>query len=227
MNHYNTVLKPNWKSSSNVDSITSLFEACESSLHSKIGIYLVEEARFVCCNKQLKKMLGKQYMKLNTKGWEYWFSIVDSKEVVWVRDRIVTFFNSNTCQEQLSLRYHIRDGNGNKICVKHEILLYRLAEHTLGVNYFYDVSDKERLEHYFALTNLGNNSFSEAPIFSISNREKQVLQLIAEGYSSKEVADKLCISNHTAISHRKHLIQKFRVKNTAQLIKEAAKVRLL
>ncbi len=58
----------------------------------------------------------------------------------------------------------------------------------------------------------------------ISSREKEVLHLIGEGYSSKQIADMLFISNHTAISHRKNLIEKFQVKNTAQLIKKASKV---
>jgi len=57
----------------------------------------------------------------------------------------------------------------------------------------------------------------------LSERELEVLRLIASGYSSKQLADKLNISNHTAISHRKNLLEKFRVKNTAELIKEASK----
>lgn len=59
---------------------------------------------------------------------------------------------------------------------------------------------------------------------TISIREKEVLKLIADGFSSRQIADQLFISKHTAISHRKNLIEKFRVKNTAQLIKKASKV---
>jgi len=57
----------------------------------------------------------------------------------------------------------------------------------------------------------------------VTRREKEVLHLIADGFSAKEVADKLFISIHTAINHRKNLIVKFRVKNTAELIKVASK----
>ena len=60
--------------------------------------------------------------------------------------------------------------------------------------------------------------------FRISPREKEVLQLIGQGFSAKEIADKLFISTHTAISHRKNLITKFAVKNSPELIKEASKV---
>jgi DNA-binding CsgD family transcriptional regulator len=57
----------------------------------------------------------------------------------------------------------------------------------------------------------------------ITEREKEVLRLVSKGYSDKQIADQLFISNHTAISHRKNLIQKFGVKNTAELIKVASK----
>lgn len=57
----------------------------------------------------------------------------------------------------------------------------------------------------------------------LSEREKEVLKFIAQGFSSKQLANELNISKHTAISHRKHLLEKFKVKNTAELIKEASK----
>lgn len=57
----------------------------------------------------------------------------------------------------------------------------------------------------------------------VTRREKEVLKLIADGLSAKEVANKLFISIHTAINHRKNLITKFHVKNTAELIKVASK----
>ena len=57
---------------------------------------------------------------------------------------------------------------------------------------------------------------------AISRREHEVLKLIAQGLSTKQIADHLYISVHTAITHRKNLIEKFQVKNTAELIKEAA-----
>lgn len=58
---------------------------------------------------------------------------------------------------------------------------------------------------------------------NITTREQEVLALIASGFSNKQVADKLCISIHTAINHRKHLIDKFGVKNTAEMVCEAGR----
>jgi len=58
----------------------------------------------------------------------------------------------------------------------------------------------------------------------ISPREIEVLQLISQGYSNREIAETLFISPNTAVTHRKNLLVKFNVKNSAQLVKEASRM---
>jgi DNA-binding CsgD family transcriptional regulator len=58
----------------------------------------------------------------------------------------------------------------------------------------------------------------------ITEKERIVLQLIGNGFSSKQIAGRLHISFHTAETHRKHLLEKFEAGNTAELIKKATKV---
>lgn len=55
----------------------------------------------------------------------------------------------------------------------------------------------------------------------ITPKEKQVLELIATGLSTKQIADKLCISFYTAQTHRKNLRAKMQVRNSAELIVKA------
>jgi DNA-binding NarL/FixJ family response regulator len=55
-----------------------------------------------------------------------------------------------------------------------------------------------------------------------SRREKEVLQLLAAGYSSKEISRKLFITEKTVETHRKNLVQKADVKNTVELIAYAS-----
>lgn len=61
----------------------------------------------------------------------------------------------------------------------------------------------------------------------ISRREREVLQLIADGFTNAEIADKLFISVPTVNTHRKSLLAKFNVNNTAELIKLAVKHNLV
>jgi DNA-binding NarL/FixJ family response regulator len=58
---------------------------------------------------------------------------------------------------------------------------------------------------------------------SLTKREKEVLQLISEGLTNNQVAEKLFISPLTVDSHRKNLLTKLDVNNTASLIKLAVK----
>lgn len=51
----------------------------------------------------------------------------------------------------------------------------------------------------------------------LSDREIEVLRLMTNGHSNKEIADKLFISIHTVISHRKNIIQKTGIKSQAGL----------
>ena len=61
----------------------------------------------------------------------------------------------------------------------------------------------------------------------LTSREKEVLLLIAEGFTNPQIAEKLFVSPYTVDSHRKNLLTKFEVNNTAGLIKLAAKFGLL
>jgi len=53
----------------------------------------------------------------------------------------------------------------------------------------------------------------------LTRRQKEVLGLILKGYTNKEMAEALHISLHTVDSHRKSLLAKFNIKNTAALVR--------
>ncbi|MEO6302466.1 MAG: response regulator transcription factor [Bacteroidia bacterium] len=55
----------------------------------------------------------------------------------------------------------------------------------------------------------------------LTKREKQVLELIAEGFTNQQIADKLFLDVTTINSHRKNMLTKFNLNNTASLIKFA------
>jgi DNA-binding NarL/FixJ family response regulator len=61
----------------------------------------------------------------------------------------------------------------------------------------------------------------------LTSREKEVLELIAEGYTNPQIAEKIFLSQFTVDSHRKNLLAKLNVKNTASLIKFAVENKLI
>ena len=82
-------------------------------------------------------------------------------------------------------------------------------------------------ETYFSteVANALKESDTQRPL--ITRREKEVLQLIAEGLTNAEIAEKLFISIPTVNTHRKSILEKFEVKNTATLIGKAARIGLI
>lgn len=68
--------------------------------------------------------------------------------------------------------------------------------------------------------------FSCEPV-NISDRELEIITLIAEGYTNVEIAEKLFLSPHTVNTHRKNILQKLGVNNTAAIVMYAVKTRLV
>lgn len=67
----------------------------------------------------------------------------------------------------------------------------------------------------------------QKPGIFVTRREKEVLELIAEGKTNQEIADQLFISVTTVNTHRKNLLFKFNVNNTAALIKQTVKAKII
>ncbi len=61
----------------------------------------------------------------------------------------------------------------------------------------------------------------------LSDREKEVLDCIASGCTTHEIGEKLFISKNTVETHRKNLLYKLKARNTAELVNNAYKHRLI
>lgn len=203
--------------------ISYLANACDCIENLHISIYLLSEKRFIYNNDSLKKIDGGCSNKLLEEGWSYWYSLVNEKERASVKSSINELLTSPDVQNPYILNYHILNERGIKIYLRHEILFHSLGNQMLVINYFFDITEKEKIEAYLLAGNISRTDYSENGAALISPREKEVLKLVGDGFSSKQIADRLSISSHTAISHRKNLIEKFNVKNTAQLIKRTSR----
>ena len=61
----------------------------------------------------------------------------------------------------------------------------------------------------------------------LTRRETEILELIAQGMTNNEIASKLFVSSTTVDTHRKNLLSKFGVKNTASLIRAAVQMQII
>ncbi len=62
---------------------------------------------------------------------------------------------------------------------------------------------------------------------ALSDREREVLQLLAEGHSVKETAFKLGVSAKTVETHRKHIMEKLQISNSSEMVKYALREGLI
>lgn len=61
----------------------------------------------------------------------------------------------------------------------------------------------------------------------LSERENEIIVLIAEGFTNNQIAEELFLSNHTITTHRKNIMAKLGVKNTAGIVMYAVKTNLV
>ncbi|MDW9383000.1 response regulator transcription factor [Chryseobacterium sp. JV558] len=67
----------------------------------------------------------------------------------------------------------------------------------------------------------------DLPIPRLTKREKQILQMVAQGKTSNIIAEELFLSPLTVDTHRKNLLQKFQAKNSTELINLAVQQQLI
>jgi DNA-binding NarL/FixJ family response regulator len=59
------------------------------------------------------------------------------------------------------------------------------------------------------------------PYETLTNREREIFHLVAEGYSSTEIANRLSISSRTVETHRANIMRKLNLRNQAEIIRYA------
>jgi two-component system, NarL family, response regulator NreC len=94
-------------------------------------------------------------------------------------------------------------------------LIRGVAAAAAGKSFFSPVVARVMLDDY--LRHLSQKGIVDR-YQSLSEREREIFQLVAEGHSNKEIADLLSVSPSTVETHRTHILQKLDVHSTAELV---------
>ncbi len=113
---------------------------------------------------------------------------------------------------------------GDKNCNKHDLPL-RHSTHPKKNTMTSPTSFLSAYQHHQGISRKNRRSKKIKPL--ITPRELEVLHLIAYEHSSKEIGIKLFISTETANTHRKNIMIKLGVKNTAGMVRVAFEKKLL
>ncbi|WP_026996326.1 response regulator transcription factor [Flectobacillus major] len=101
-------------------------------------------------------------------------------------------------------------------------LLRALVVVSEGRKYFPPEISEVIIDELLSKNLVGTTPSENKPIFQkITPKERQILDLIVQGYNSREIADKLFLSIRTVDNHRANMMKKTKAKNTADLVKMA------
>jgi two-component system response regulator NreC len=89
-----------------------------------------------------------------------------------------------------------------------------------GEAYLYPSATKSLIEEFLQMV---KNGEEQAKYEILTDREKEVLILIAKGFSNKEIAEKLTVSVKTVESHKAHIMEKLHLKSRPDLVRYAIK----
>ena len=173
-------------------------------------------------------------------GMKFWWSRMHEDEVDnWLQSLkdLMIFTMSNIALEDrrrmtYTWNYRIKDGNERyKNIIQHTTPMFfdEQGKPIIGLAHYSVLEAYEVLPIQATAKILNANDEYETLYYqkyggqkllseSVSHRERDVLRLLALGYSNAEISEKLSISEHTVKTHRKNVMTKTESKNTAQLV---------
>lgn len=178
-----------------------------------------------CCylSPSIRNILGYTHQKFIDQGFLFLKTIIHTQDFCYLLTEIITLvkitdsindisWNVNT----ISLPFRVKHRNGQWLkLIVHLTCIKKKSN--FGINILIGFIEKDSVIQ-------DKSSFNN---FAITKREKEVLKYLAAGDSAKTIASELFISENTVITHRKHLIRKLKVKNSAELIKKSFELNFL
>ncbi|MCA0133139.1 LuxR C-terminal-related transcriptional regulator [Winogradskyella alexanderae] len=194
---------------------------------------------FEYVSKNYKSCVGLNSEDLKEKGMRYFWSRIHPDDLEnWLKalNELMEFTMGNiteTDRQKANYTWNYRFKNANDVYVNivqnttplafdsNNKPIIGLAHYTvLDSNLKLDISasakllnDKNEYETIFF------NSYSQKLLNGgISNRERDIIRLLIQNFSSKEISERLNISSHTVDTHRRNILKKLNISSTGELI---------
>ncbi|GAB4344967.1 MAG: hypothetical protein OHK0038_25200 [Flammeovirgaceae bacterium] len=210
---------------------------------SLVSVFDMFKQKHIYLSSNFASVLGYNLSDVQTDGNEYFNKKVHPEDFLQATETEIYFLkmifaipHQERGNYKLFFDYRIQNIKGEYVRV---IKQFRLLEADKKGNIWLslcllDLSSDQNLETPFR-SRLMNMKTGELYNFeplkpqltSLSNREKEVLSLLAQGLISKQIVDHLYISQHTVNTHRQRIIEKLNVSNTVEAIRYAMKVGIL
>ena len=107
------------------------------------------------------------------------------------------------------------------------VLIQAVRQVYKGEKYFNEALTSLVFDDFYKKEKAASQSRHHLKLTDLTKREMQVLTLVAQGKSNKEVAEELFISTKTVDSHKTNILEKLGLRNTAELVRYAIKNELI
>lgn len=190
-------------------------------------------------SKNFEYTLGLNRDKMANEGVPYWFSHFHPQDLpVWMsalEDLMVFTMTEVPLEDRHKLSYtwnfRVKNAKGKYLnALEHQTPTYfdETGKPVIGIAHFSITGKDEQRPIIGTVKKLNENNEYETIYYknysqkliteTISNREKDVVRLLALNKTSKEISEKLFISPHTVSAHRKNILKKLDFDSTQELV---------
>ncbi len=187
-----------------------------------VFIYDVEKAVPVWINQYAITRFGYSNSDLERVTSEEFLGLFHPKSLPYFLDRLKNF--DITAGKSINTLYKLRSKSREWInmltCTR---IFQKNPDGSIKylIGYAAEVDPTELNHHVQVMKDLNSRANKLSLVDKLSPRELDVVRFIATGYTDNEISEKLGISVHTTRTHRKRIISKLGLKNSAVLIKFA------
>jgi DNA-binding CsgD family transcriptional regulator len=187
-------------------------------------LFLYDFTSDKCCyfSPSVSNLFGYAHRKYLNKGFLFFKTIVHYQDFPILTEGILTLAKTGYPEDPLSFK---PVNKGFTLRIKHKSGDWVYTT----VHLFYlsgsGKKNNDMLAGFIRKEEIPTASQSELES-SITLREKEVFKYLSVGNSAKMIAERLCISENTVITHRKNLIQKLQARNSAELIKRGMEINI-
>lgn len=203
--------------------------------------FLIDFSRmkYIYLSAGVKNTLGYEREQWQTQGLDFAFNMLleEDREVLrLVHERIMEEWQRHPKKERKDLRFsfdfRVRAANGQVVRLNQQSVFVEIDKEGNPLVDFSVCTDISNFKSEGPVTlhikkklidgkDYEKHIVFESPEqeFTLSGREKQIMELLAEGLTSTEISKRLFISPHTVSTHRKNILKKAKCKSAVELLK--------
>lgn len=199
------------------------------------------------CSHAVEKILGWKSSDFISGGWAFVASLTHPDDTVEMTKKFLCELALRSTKDRqydhqpIVFEYRKKHYNGSWRWVKSQVFIFEKDnEHNIiqTVTFIRDIT-QERLNHHTkanghhlmnipdGLAMLWSNDSKIVNDILLSSREKQILQFIRNGFSTKRISDTLGLSVSTINTYRKKMMQKLNAKNSADMVRLSFEYKIL